>query len=392
MRSIARTLGISRNTVRKYLRSPGLPQASPRPRRASKLDPYEVYLRQRVADGVSNCSLLLRELGERGYTGGYSILKEFVKPFRRRQQVKATMRFETEPGEQAQVDWGRFRYLTPDGQSRRAWAFVMVLSWSRAMYVEFVPRADAATFIRCHLKAFERLGIPRKCLYDNAKVVVLHRDEAGEPVWNQRFLDFALRLGFEIQLCRPYRAETKGRVESGIKYLRRNFWPGARFFDQADLNRQAMQWLDTVANVRCHGTTRERPVDRLAQERRQLAPFPGWDKVAAFLWEERKVGRDGYVKWDRGYYGVPWTWAGKSVQVRPHEARVELWAEDSPIAVHPQVTKPGQKLTLPGQWEGLPMGDGSPRREAVAVQLERIEVERRSLAAYEALIEGVTSR
>ena len=104
--------------------------------------------------------------------------------------------------------------------------------------MEFVPRATTEQFIRCHLNAFAKFGgIPKKCLYDNTKLVVLSRDSGGAPVWNRQFLDFALRLGIEVQLCRPYRAQTKGRVESGIKYVKHNFWPTARFSDLDDLNR-----------------------------------------------------------------------------------------------------------------------------------------------------------
>src|SRR5215212_3182862 len=165
-------------------------------------------------------------------------------------------------GQPAQIDWGSFRYRTADGTERSLWCFVLVLSWSRAIYTAFAPKADVATFIRCHLEAFERLGgIPRRCLYDNAKVVVLGRDDAGEPAWNERFLDFALRVGFAIRLCRLYRAQTKGRVESGVKYVRGNFWPGARFTDLPDLNQQARAWVDGVADPRVHGTTHERPTE-----------------------------------------------------------------------------------------------------------------------------------
>ena len=121
-----------------------------------------------------------------------------------------------------------------------------------------------ATFLRCHVNAFAHLGgVPRRCLYDNAKVVVLGREEDGRPRWNPRFLDFALRVGFDSRLCRPYRPQTKGRVESGIKYLWNNFWPSARFTDLADLNRQVREWFSCVADIRVHGTTGERPKDRL---------------------------------------------------------------------------------------------------------------------------------
>jgi transposase len=256
IRSIAESLGISRNTVRKYLRTPELPQPAPRTSRESKLDPYMEHIRERLSEGIENCQVLLRELRQRGYGGGYTILKEFVRPLRRRPPVSGTMRFETAPGEQAQVDFGSCAYAAPIGGRRRVWAFTIVLSWSRMLYVEFVRRADTATFLRCHLHAFEYFGgLPQRCLYDRTKLVVLGIDAHGAPLWNARFLDFVLRLGIESQLCHAYRPQSKGRVESGIKYVKGNFWSGIRFTDLEDLNRQARVWCDTVANVRLHGTT-----------------------------------------------------------------------------------------------------------------------------------------
>lgn len=387
IRGIAERLGLSRNTVRKYLRSPGVPVAKARPRRPSKLDPYRPFLEARIGAGVLNTAVLLRELRARGYTGGVTILKEYVEPFRHARRAEVTVRFETAPGEQAQVDWGKFRYRADDGSERSVWCFVLVLSWSRAIYVEFAPRADVATFIRCHLHAFERLGgLPRRCLYDNAKVVVLGRDAAGEPLWNGRFLDFALRLGFDSRLCRPYRAQTKGRVESGVKYVRGNFWPTARFTDLADLNRQADAWADEVADPRVHGTTLERPAERLVQERPHLLALPPAERLVAFRREERRVGRDGFVAYERAWYGVPWRWAGTTVQVQVEAATIALWAGEQRLAVHPRAVRPGQRLIAPGQWAGLPRGDGRPLREPLAVQVPDVEVEQRSLAAYAALV------
>lgn len=244
VREIARTLGLSRNSVRKYLRSPGAPVAKVRAPRPSLLDPYKDYVRVRLADGLENCEVLLRELRARGYTGKISILKDAVQPFRQRLAVVATERYETEPGEQAQIDFGLFRYERPDGTTQQVYGFVVVLSWSRALYVEFVRRADLPTFLGCHVRAFEALGgMAKTCLYDNTKLVVLTRDEAGQPMFTPGFLDFSLRVGFEPRLCQPYRPQTKGRVESGIEYVRGNFWPGARFTDDADLNEQARAWV-----------------------------------------------------------------------------------------------------------------------------------------------------
>ena len=268
-----------------------------------------------------------------------------------------------------------------NGRIRSLWVFAMVLGWSRAIYVEFVERADVATFIRCHINAFARYGLPRHCLYDNAKVVVLSRDENGEPVWNQRFLDFALRLGFDIKLCRLYRAKTKGKVESGVKYVKGNFWPSAHFTDLADLNRQAQIWIDTVANVRIHGTTHERPIDRLADEIKHLQPCPSLDHLASFLLEERKVGRDGYIKWGGASYGVPWRFAGQRVMVDAKDAKITIWANGRQIACHGEVPR-GKRSTLPGQWDELPKTDNRPHREILAVQLATTEVQVRPLADY----------
>ena len=218
---IARTLDLSRNTVNKYLREPGLPKTKPRKKKAGKLDTHMDYLTKRIsAEGVLSAVVLFRELQGRGYDGQYTIVKDFVRPFRRNHVAAArvTPRFETQMGEQAQVDFGKYSYLNLEGQTRSIWAFVMVLGWSRTLYVEFIRKADTASFIRCHLNAYAYFGgMTQHVLYDNTKQVVLERDENGEPVWNPQFLDFSLRLGFHLRLCRPYRPRTKGKIEGSVK-------------------------------------------------------------------------------------------------------------------------------------------------------------------------------
>jgi len=261
----------------------------------------------------------------------------------------------------------------------------MVLAWSRARYVEVVRRADVATFIRCHINAFTAFGgLVQRCLSDNAKVVVLGRDSAGEPVWNRVFLDFALRVGCTIQLCAPYRAQTKGRVESGVKYVRGNFWPTAEFTDEADLNGQARTWVETVAHQRVHGTTREQPAERRIHERGHLRPLPSEERLVPFLRDARKVGRDGFVASEGGWYGVPWQWAGQIVPVAPAPNPVTLWAGTQPLVVHPRAMQPGQRLIAPGQWPGLPHATPRPVTPAVAVQRPAVTVETRPLAVYDA--------
>ena len=222
IRQIAKLTGQSRNSVRKYLRNPGLPVARARPKRGSALGPYTAHLQARLQAGVDNAVVLLREIRVLGYPGGYTTLKNYLRPHRlqRELQSRQTTRFETEMAEQAQVDFGQYSYLDPEGQTRRVWAFVMVLGWSRALYVEFIQKADTSAFLRCHLNAFQYFGgVPKTALYDNTKLVVLSRDELNHPVWNERFLDFSLRVGFSARLCQPYRPRTKGKVERGVGYV-----------------------------------------------------------------------------------------------------------------------------------------------------------------------------
>ena len=388
-REIALRLGIARNTVRRYLNTPEAVKPKPRQPRGSKLDAYTEYVDRRMAEGLENCVVLWRELQGLGYQGGYSLVKRYVSPRRRRSQVQATVRFETAPGEQAQVDWGSLAYVGEDGRRHQIWVFVMTLGWSRACYVELVRRADTAAFIQCHANAFEYLGgVPRRCLYDNAKVITLGRDEAKRPIWNERMLDFALRVGFEARLCQPYRAQTKGKVESGVKYVRRNMWPSMRFTDDADLNHQALEWCDVVANARVHGTTYRIPWEMLAQERPHLGQLPDRNLLGPYLREDRTVARDGYVSWEGSRYGVHWKWVGATVQVGQRRGTVEIWSGDQRIAVHPRAQSAGQRFTMPGQWEGLPRADGRPQREAVAVQVPVGDVERRSLEVYDLAAAG----
>ena len=168
-----------------------------------------------------------------------------------------------------------------------------------------------------------------------------------------------------------------------MKYVRRNMWPSMRFTDDADLNRQGLEWCDVVANARVHGTTYRVPWEMLAEERPYLGKLPDRSALAPYLREERTVSRDGFVSWEGSRYWVHWKWAGVTVQVGQRQGTVVIWAGDDRIAVHPRVQGPGRRFILPGQWAGLPRDDGSPRQEAVAIQVPVGEVARRPLDVYE---------
>jgi transposase len=283
IREIAREMSLSRNTVRRYLRDEAAARYKPRLPRLTKLDPFKDYITERVRSAAPEWipgSVLLSELRERGYEGGYTMLKLFLASLRPKEAAEPMVRFETEPGEQMQVDWAVIRR----GDNRLS-VFVATLGWSRAAYVEFVTDERVETLIEAHENAFLAFGgTPREGLYDNMRTVVLERHGygRGRHRFHPGFLDFAHHCGFRPRLCAPYRAQTKGKVERFIRYLRHSFYvPLASrlaqeglIVDRENANLAVKRWLREVANARVHGTTGEIPAERLAIERLQLQPIP----------------------------------------------------------------------------------------------------------------------
>ncbi len=283
VREIARELGLSRNTVRRYLREPEAARYRSRPSRPAKLDPYKLYIQQRLAAAAPDpipATVLLAECRERGYAGSYTMLKAFVASLRPVAAPEPVVRFETAPGEQMQVDWATIRRGT-----NRLSVFVATLGWSRDTYAEFVSDERLETLIACHEQAFLAFGgVPHEVLYDNMKTVVVERDAygRGRHRFHPGFADFAGHCGFRPRLCRPYRAQTKGKVERFIRYLRDSFWvPLASQYAQEGLvvdretaNVAMHRWLREVANARVHATTAAVPAERLESERASLQPVP----------------------------------------------------------------------------------------------------------------------
>ena len=282
IREIARQLGCSRNTIKRYLRDADAQRYGPRVPRATKLDAFKPYVRARIEAARPHwipAVVLLREICERGYTGGLTQLKQFINPLKVA-PVDPVVRFETAPGEQMQADFtvvrrGREPLL----------AFVATLGYSRATWVRFTTGEDTATLVACLREAMAEFGgVPQHILFDNAKSVVIDRDAYGEGLhrWNKALLELADEYGFMLRLCRPYRARTKGKVERFNGYLKGSFLvPLAATFKAAGLrldaeaaNAHIGRWLAEVANARTHGTTGERPDRRLAVERAALMPLP----------------------------------------------------------------------------------------------------------------------
>lgn len=385
---IAEELGRDRKTVRKWLSQDG-PQSYQRSFSAQTLiQPYSDYLLQRMQEGCTNAVVLLDEIRQQGYIGGITTLRNYIRPYRQSLPSRATERFETSPGHQAQVDWGSFR-VHWQSHEKRLYAFVMVLGYSRMMYVEFTEDEKLDTLMGCHVRAMQYFGgITRTCLYDNMKTVVAGNDEKGEVIWNERFSHFASHHGFTIQRCQPYRPRTKGKVENGVGYVRKNLWPRIREFTGLhDLNLQARVWLDTVANVRVHGTTHEVPEVRWKEESLQQMNWVPFESAERFT---RKVPADALVSYDTNRYSVPFEYVGQAIQIQDEKnGTLRFFAQGNVVAVHPKSSGRYQVVVNRKHFEGI----RTAGRKQVPQPMPRLvanpapEVSQRPLSVYEQIID-----
>ena len=278
--ALARKLGISRDTIYRWIRSGDLDRDldqsavryRARPAVPTKLDAYKPMILSRLATYPELSAVrLLAEIRAAGYDGGYSQLTAYVRQVRPARAPEPVVRFETPPAHQAQVDFAEFRF--PWG---RRYALLVVLSYSRMLWLGFYPKQDMRTLFHGLEAAFRFFGgVPKELLFDQMKAVITRdlRLQGGQLARNEEFLRFAAHWGFLPRACRPYRAQTKGKVERPVRYVRENFIYGRDFLGDADLDEQSTRWLAEVANVRVHGTTRERPVERLLQEQHLLLPL-----------------------------------------------------------------------------------------------------------------------
>lgn len=396
--AISTLTGYDRKTIRKYLATEApVPRYGPRAPRPSKLDPFKPYIEGRLQAGVWNAEVLLRELRQQGYTGGYTLVKDYLQPQRQASHEVAVRRFETPPGHQAQLDWGELGHLeTPEGR-RVLYGLVCTLGHSRAMFAEVATDQTLGTLLSLHEAAFAALGgVPREILYDRMKTVVLGVDDRGEIRWHPVFLDFARYWGFTPRLCRAYRPQTKGKVESGIKYLRRNFLCGRTATSLPDLQQQLRVWTAEVANRRVHGTTHRVVWEAWQEERSELQPTAGRLPFPYAPEQVRRVARDAYVSYRSNRYSVPWTAAGQEVTLREIGGQLEIRHHGARLALHPLCLGKHQLLTVPAHHTGLPgaglpggVGERPGGKARINILLDGPEVEVRSLSAYEALVGAV---
>ena len=284
IREISRLLHVSRNTVRRYLKQEEQPSyKSKRTKPVSKLAPFCDYLQTRVKEAHPHwlpATVLCREIQEQGYQGKISLLRAYLRQLKPIAPQEPVVRFETQAGQQMQVDWIGFRR----GKNNLS-AFVATLGFSRASFVEFVTDEKLETLLGCHEQAFQFFGgVPKEILYDNMRTVVIERNAyaKGQHRFQAGFLDFARHYGFVPRLCRPYRAKTKGKVERFNRYLRYSFYyplasrlkPLGLLVDKELANYEVKRWLRDVANQRVHATTAQIPILRLEEEKQHLQSLP----------------------------------------------------------------------------------------------------------------------
>jgi transposase len=332
-KAIARMLGLHVQTVRRQLeRSCWKPYRRSRAR-LSILEPYRPYLIQRMPQVLYNAMILLQELRGLGYGGGYEVVKRFVKPHRdeRCRLEEATLRFETAPGRQAQVDWGTAA-VSVGGVIMRVQFFVMVLGYSRRIFATATADQKVRTLLTCHEAAFEHFGgRTLEVLYDNPKTVCLRREE-GRVVYNPVFEDFARHWGYTTRLCQYYRAQTKGKVESGVKYVKGNFLPGRTFESMEHLNRELSRWCVEVADRRVHGTTHRVPAEAFAEEK--LVATQGHPPYVLVDALRRTVAKDCLVTYQTNRYSVPARHVGKTVDLVANGGELRVFLEGEAIARH----------------------------------------------------------
>lgn len=309
---IAEMLGMHRHTV-KALSEREKNHVQQRSKRGSKLDPYKDYLLKRIKeDYVFNCEKLIQEIKQRGYSGGSTILKEFVQPYRKAFKESHTRRYETEPGEQMQVDWKEAGHYQIDGEVIPLMIFVATLSYSRMSYACFAERQDREHLLHCLTNAFEYFGgVTEKVMFDNMKTII-NRRSGPEVEWNEKFLDFVDHYAFKPTVHRPYRPQTKGKVERFIGYM--NGWLESSSVQSIqELNLRLLRWVEETANQRIHSTTERKPVELWLKE--SLQPLQPSRYDSSYI-TYRKIGKDGVMNYHSRKILMSSKFAGKEVMIK----------------------------------------------------------------------------
>src|SRR5262245_16985171 len=387
---IGRRLDLDRKTIRRCLRATEWTAYRRLPRSKTLLAAYADSLRERAPRVGYSAQMLFQELRQRGYAGSYDTVKLFMQPLRAAQlgAERALIRFETPPGQQSQIDWG-MATVPFRARLQVRHVFVLTLGFSRRSYYRCCPNERLPQFLDAHEHAFAYFGgHTTEHLYDRPRTVC-HGGVGGRIIWNATFRAFADYWGFEPRVCQPYRAQTKGKVESGVKYFKRNFLPGRQFVDDVHLEEQLGEWMTTIADVRIHGTTHERPIDRFAQEQSALLPTGSQPSFRLEAPLRRIVAEDYLVSIDTNRYSVPFALIGKVVEVHRRAGTLRVLHQGALVAEHPELPGRYQLRILPEHGPGAVMRMARQRRSTTPPRAPRPfepAVEVRDLALYDALL------
>jgi transposase len=370
LKRIARELGCSRNTVRRYVETQGW-TAYRKPVRARKLAGLEAWLAERLRQHGGNADVVRQDLArERGIEASLRTVERAVAGCRQalRAEAKATVRFETAPGRQLQIDFGE-RRVSIGGAVVKVHLFVATLGYSRRCYVQaFRHERQSAWFdgIEGALRHFG--GVPREVLLDNARALVEHHDAATREVaFNARLAAFARYWGFRPRACAPYRARTKGKDERGVGYVKRNAIAGHRFDSWAALEAQLAWWQREIADVRVHGTTGEAPLARFARaEAAALRPLDGRPPFRQVRELVRRVQADCSIELDTNHYSVPWRLVGESVRVVAAGGRITIHHAGQEVAAHGESAGRRQRISEPAHLAGVIRGPAPVPPQPVA--------------------------
>jgi transposase len=348
-RRIARELRVGRTTVKKYLENPEPGRAKKIPR-ASKLDPYRDLIDQLLEhDPLAKAPVILQRLQQNGFDGKITILRDYLQKLRGQMKYKEPfIRFESPPGKQMQIDWGHFGSLTYGDTKRKLYALAVIESYSRMIYLEFTHSQKQEALHQSLLNAFQYFGgTTEEIVVDNMLTAVTERQ--GSLIrFNEAFLDFLRVFTIVPVACNVRSPQEKGKIENVVKYTRQNFWPLRSFNALKDVQAQAVQWLNTVANVRVHQGTGERPKDRFNQVTLKPLPqlLPDARETLQLL-----VHTDFAVRFDGNIYSVPPRSIGKKVILKADHDTVTIYHHQKVIAVHSRSFKRKERLEIPSHLE-----------------------------------------
>ena len=370
-KDIAEQLGVHPKTVSRALKRGKAPFREKK-KRVCKLDPYKPTVDRLLAEGVWNAVVILREIQAEGYEGGDTMLRAYIAPKRPLRAGKQTVRFETKPGQQLQSDWGEVTTVIAGAESKVSF-IVNELGYSRRFHFWCTDSQDAEHTYEGIIRSFEYLGgTTEEVLVDNQKSAVLKHSARGVVRFNERFLDLSHHYGFTPRACKPHRAQTKGKCERMVGYIKHHFFQRYREFESwAHLNQLAEQWLREEADQRMHGTVKEVVAERFTREAPTLNPLPVQRYDTAYR-ETRHVSWDGYVEVRGNRYSVPSILTGKSVNIR-------IGLDDSICIYHGDELAASHQLQAASQgWVTVPDHHRDLWRNV-------LQVERRSLDVYEAV-------